>query len=404
MVAINRYILVEVLRPMAIVLVLALVVLIIERILNLLDLVLGASGPLKTMIEIIAYLVPHYMGLALPISLMLGVLIGFSRLSRDGELDALQSAGVGFHRLVRPALLAALAITVVAGITVGFFQPYGRYAYQSMVFAITNASLHTFLRAGVFAELGTMTVLIEGIQPEGRRFDRVFIYEDGGEGGNQTTITARDGHVEGRGLNAPPVFLLQDGVRLEIRTATPAPAQAKPDEVGVLRFDELRTELGLREQELFRARGKDEREFTLIELWQRRDNPPPNIRPADIIAELHGRIVRILSIPFLPLLAIPLALGRRRSDRLQGIVIGMVALVIYHNVLDFGENLVESRKLGPLLGLWLPFLVFASVNLFLFRRAVVRVPEAMPANLLDNILGWCGRRMRLGRWRSPKIQ
>ena len=66
------YILRQTVKPLAVVLVVALFVLLIERMLRLLDLVLGAQGPLQIVFEIMAYLVPHYIGLALPISLLLG--------------------------------------------------------------------------------------------------------------------------------------------------------------------------------------------------------------------------------------------------------------------------------------------------------------------------------------------
>ena len=159
----DTYILKHIARPMGVALVLALIVLLIERMLRLFDLVLGSSGPLGVVFEILAYLVPHYMSMALPISLFLGVLIAFNRLSRDGELEALYSAGAGLARLARPALLAGGVLMILSAIIVGYLQPYARYAYQSMVFAITNTSFHAFLRSGVFVEAEGTTLLIDEI-------------------------------------------------------------------------------------------------------------------------------------------------------------------------------------------------------------------------------------------------
>lgn len=402
----DRYILGQIVRPLAIALVLALVVFLIERMLRLLDLVLGSNGPLNVVFEILAYLVPHYMGMALPISLFLGVLIAFNRLSRDGELEAMYAASIGLPRLARPALGAALVLTVVAAITIGYLQPYGRYAYQSMVFAMSNASFHAFLRAGVFAQVDGTSFLIEEIRPDGVGFGRIFIHEQI-EDGESVAITALGGRLELDTAETKPVLRLSDGVRMVVKEPEAPETQATeateetpageppPPSINVLQFDELQTELGRDTAQLFRARGKDEREFTLWELWQRRFDPPPDVRSSDMIAEFHGRIVHILTVPLLPLLAIPLALGRRRSERSFGIAIGLAALVIYNQVLDLGENMTETGAISPWLGLWAPYAVFAFASLFVFHRATTKVPGTRLFTTHDRL------RNAMGSWLPP---
>ena len=388
MILLDFYILKQILRPLVIAMVMALIVFLIERMLRLLDLVLGSNGPLNIVFEILAYLVPHYMGLALPISLFLGVLIGFSRLRRDGELEAMHGASIGLRRLARPAHTTAWVLTIVSAITIGYLQPHGRYAYQSMVFAISNASFHAFLRAGVFAQADGTSFLIEEIRPDGVGFGKVFIHEQT-EDGESIAITARGGRLGYDTVESLPMLRLADGVRLQIKRPEPGEAADAADgepplpSITVLRFDELRTDLGHEATDLFRPRGKDEREFTLWELWQRRFDPPPDVRSSDMIAEFHGRVVHILSVPLLPFLAIPLALGRRRSERSVGIALGLALLVVYNQVLDFGENVTETGAIDPWLGLWTPYLAFAFISLFLFHRATTQVPGTSLFPLLD---------------------
>jgi lipopolysaccharide export system permease protein len=373
---IDLYIFRQILRPLAGALLVALLVLLIERMLRLLDFVLGSNGPLEVVFEILAYLVPHYMALALPISLYLGILLGFSRLSRDGELDAFQSAGVGLARLSRSAFCIAFWLTLIAAVLFSHLKPYGRYAYQSAVFVITNASFQAFLRAGVFTEIEDTTFLVEGIYPDGVRFSKVFVYEQKADG-KQAVITARDGGVNTAVGDTEPLLYLFDGVRLELDAPQAATADTEQTSLGLLRFQELRTSLGMDTAKLFRPRGKDEREFTLFELWERRFDPPPGVRSSDMLAEFHGRIVRVLSIPFLPFLAVPLALGRRRSDRSYGIVIGLLILVVYHQVLDLLENMAEAQVIDPVIALWVPFLVFTVGSMLLFWRVSTRIPGAL---------------------------
>jgi lipopolysaccharide export system permease protein len=178
-------------------------------------------------------------------------------------------------------------------------------------------------------------------------------------------------------MDQPPILRLFDGIRMTL-PADPAVAPVSPDggAFGIVRFEELRTGIGDDEFRVFRPRGEDEREFTITELWQRRDTPPPDVRVSDMDAEFHSRIVRSVSILFLPLLAFPLALGRRRSDRSTGIVIAILLLIGYDRVLDLGKNLAESADVSVGVGLWLPFLAFAGLSAALFHHVATSVPTS----------------------------
>ena len=371
---IDRYVLRETLQPFAVTLVIALLVLLIERMLRVLDLVLGSQGPIKLLFEMLAYLVPHYIGLALPFGLFLGVLLGFHRMSRDSELDAIQAAGIGAHRLLRPVMLTALVVAAFSAVTFSYLQPYGRYAYRAMVHSISNAFISAILNEGVFAQIGDNTFLAEEAHTDGQRFLRVFVhrYDDKGD---WSVLTARKGKLERGGLTRPPALWLYDGVQLGGSEPAQAPMPASEASRGVLHFQALRSDLDSESGAAFRARGEDEREMTLFELWQMRDTPPEGVRSSDLVAEFHGRIVRVLTIFVLPLLAVPLAHGYRRRTRSFGIGFGVVILVVYKEVLDFGENLVESQDINAFSGIWAPFLIFALGTLIVFIRSLLQLPR-----------------------------
>lgn len=394
---IDRYILRKVLKPLLFALLVAILVLLLERVLRLLDVILGSEGPLGIFFEIIAYLLPEYAGLALPMSLLLGVMLGFNQLGRDGETDAFQASGLGLARQARAALLLAFFMMVLTATILGYVKPFARYAYQSVVYAVTQAAFHVLLRPNVFAEFGTMTVLVGGLRSETGTFSDVFVYERETDGGS-TVITARDGAL-GRGeTDGAPILRLFSGIRLAVGPAdampgTPAAgagAAAVPDPrdaptaaaddgatIGVLRFEELRTVMTDESAGLFRPRGGDRREYTLDELWRLRASPPEGLRRGDIVSELNVRIVQSLAVMVLPFLAVSLALGRRRSDRIYGIALGLLILVAFNQTLDFGKNLVQGGEVGPELALWLPLALFTAGSLYAFWRSAARVPRAI---------------------------
>lgn len=367
----DRYIAGQILKPLSVALCVALLAFLVSRFLHLMDLVLGASGPLKVMFEIIGYLVPHYLSIALPISLLFGVMFGFNKMTRDGEIDAMQAAGVSLARQLRPALAIALAVVLINTMMESHLRPYARYAYQQVVYAVSKAALHASVRAGVFAHVGNVTFLIQDIGADGTSLRRVFLYESGDEGSSASAVAARGGDLVRAEDDGPPILRLFEGLRLSRQGGGAEPGATS----STLRFDELRTVLHQEHAMMFRPRGAHEREMTIVELWRRMDAPPEGLRRSDLVAELNSRVARVLSIPLMPIIGLCLAMGRGRSDRLVGFAVGLIVLIIYERILDFGKNAVESGLAGPLIGLWLPFFVLAAGSLLFFARAVLVVPH-----------------------------
>ncbi len=384
----SRYLLAQIARPMITAILVALIALLAERTLRVIDLVVGWRGSLFVVFEMLGYLIPHYMGLALPVAFFLGILLTFSRLSREGELAAMNASGAGLPQLLRPILGAALALAVAVAVLVSLLQPYARYAYRAATYALTNASFTTLLQDGLFTTLGDTTYMVDHISEDKSRMTGVFLYQ-GGEGKDAVTITSVSGEAERAGPTEPILLRLQNG----LQQLVPARSEAGPSDTGrevVVRFKEFETALSNPEED-FRPRGEDEREMTLLELWAASDNPPAHIDPWEIRSELHGRLVRILTLPILPLMAIPLAIDRVRGQRSYGLVLGLAMLIAFHQLLQVGEALADNNMIPTWVGLWLPFGVFAAISLAMFLRAARRVPDPRLGIWLDQKFDRLGR-------------
>lgn len=379
----SRYLLAQIARPMATTILVALIALLAERTLRVVDLVVGWRGSLFVVFEMLGYLVPHYMGLALPVAFFLGILLTFSRLSREGELAAVFASGAGLPQLLRPILVMAAVLALATAALVSHLQPYGRYAYRAAAYALSNASFATLLQGGLFVTLGDTTYLVEGISEDRTRLSKVFLSR-GAPGEATTTVTAAEGEVERNGPASPVVLRLRDGVQQLVPGA-----DGRGNEV-VVRFRDFETTFGAGE-ESFRPRGENEREMTLLELWNAKEPLPPGVDPWEVEAELHGRLVRILSLAVLPLLAISLAVSPVRSQRSYGLVVGLAVLIAFHQVVQLGEALVDNNRVPAWLGLWVPFAAFATGALVLFLRTARKVPDPRFAFWLDHKLDLLGR-------------
>lgn len=398
---ISIYILRQTMGPLLAAIAVALLVLLTERMLRLLDMVLDTGSGLTLLLQMLAFLVPHYMALALPVAFFLGVLLAFARLHQNREIDALGSAGIGLRRLLSPVLLLALALTVISAANFAVGQPFARYIYRALVHDVAEAAANVYLQERTFMEARGVTFMAERIWRDSREFDGVFIHEED-QAGKATTMTARHGRLSSVPQGETSTLFLVDGVRLESAAAEDGrPASRSPaSRSGVLTFDQSEIPIDLVGQEPFRPRGEDERELTLTELWHRRAAPPPGVSTAGMLAEFHDRLVRSLSVLFLPFLAVPFALGARRARQSLGIAVGLIVLVAYNQVLTIGKSLASIERITPLLGQWLPFAVLALGSLYLFYRSAYRVPRGgrglwSPLAALDRLLQpLSGRRLK----------
>lgn len=364
---IDRYVLSKVLWPLTATLAIAVFALLLERLVRLLDLVVTKGSPLSLVLKMLTSLIPHYIGIALPAAFFVAVLLAIMQLSRNSELYAIQAAGIGLRRILIPILGLAVVLTICSAFTLNYLQPYSRYAYRAFAFTLTNSAWDAAVDGGsFFTGFQGKTILVEGVTKNGGQLSGIFLHREKPSGGS-LTITAEEGQILRKSEDFQISLRLHNGVRAETKAAGATP--------NVVKFEQFDVPLDLAfDLEPFHPRGGDEEELTLAELWAIWDHPPPGFTAARIGAEINSRLVRIVTILVLPFLAVPLGMASRRQPRNTGLVVGVVLLVLYHYVLQFGYSLTEIGRVSPGIGLWLPFAIFASASILGFYAAVDR-PE-----------------------------
>lgn len=367
---IDRYILRQVLMPLGASLTIGLLMLLAERLVRLLDNTLGKNNSFGAVFELLAYLVPHYLGTAVPAALFIGLLFGFSKISKSNELDAMLAAGIGLHRLAWPVFVLAMIFTLASLLIFGWLQPVTRYAYRSLVFDIASVDAFYLAEEGVFMQTGSRTFILDQLDRSNSTFKRIFLFDDLGPKGAET-LTASNGVLIPIPGQTRPVLRLNNGHRLQVEHWPTA--GEKPVYAGVAEFSTTDTPLGKVAKDLFRPRGADGSELYLNELFRPDAKQFPNVDANSVRSELHRRIVSILTMLLLPFLALPFAIGRARSPRAYRMVVAMALLVAYNEVIQQGALATRSSGISPLLTQWLPLVLLAAFAFWRFYAASFRL-------------------------------
>lgn len=387
---IDRYVLRQVAKPLATAMAIGLLMLLAERLVRLLDTTLGKKNSFSVAFELLAYLVPHYLGTAIPAALFLGLMFGFSKLSRDSEIDAVLAIGTSLHRLTRPVIMLSMLLGALMLFIVGWLQPQTRYAYRAVLFDVRNVEVFYLAEEGVFMQAGTRTFILDKLNRSNNTFDHVFLFDNNGPRGSET-LTASSGvliPVEGQ---RRPVLRLNNGHQLKLDRWPTLEKDKKIPSAVITEFAQTDTPLGRVSDLVYRPRGEDERELELPELYALQDHPPKDSSINSMRAELHKRIIYVASFLMLPLLAVPFAIGRQRSQRGYRFGTALVIVVAYHEIIEQGAVATDVSGLSPWLSMWLPF---GLLTLFSAWRYYVACFTLMPDRLggvIDSIGSAIGR-------------
>lgn len=397
---IDRYVLRQISTPLLASLGIGLLVLLAERLVRLLDVTLGKKNSFGVVFELLAYLVPHYLGTAIPAALFLGLLFGFNKLSKNHELDGMAAAGIGLHRLLRPAVMLALLFSFASLAIFGWVQPLTRYAYRSVLFDVKNVDAFYLAEEGVFMQSGSRTFILDKLDRSSNSFEHIFVFDYNGPAGAET-MTASSGKLITVPDQPRPVLRLNSGQRLLVERWPTLNSGGAPIPSSVSRFEQTDTPLGRVSKDLFRPRGDDEREMTLPEIYARMDNPPENTTKTAMRTEFHRRIINVLAMLILPILAIPFAVGRARSPRAYRMAFALVLLVAFNEIIEQGAVTAKLGNLSPWFSMWLPMALLTAFALWRFHSASFRIAgeglDTVFMPITDAINRWISKlRNRIG--------
>ena len=360
-------------------LVIAAMLLVLDRMLRLFDFVASEGGPVSIVWQMLANLLPEYLSLGIPIGVLLGILLAFRKLALSSELDVLQAIGQGYWRLLRVPFLYSMFFAILNLMIVGFVQPSARYAYERLRFELRSGALGASIKVGEFTKLGKdMTLRIESSSEQGRNLSGIFVMARE-KGGRSLAVTAERGTF--MATDDPDTIIL----RLSNGTLTHnAPDFRVPR---VLSFSAHDLPIDLPKIESFRGRGQADRELTLPELVSVGTDTDSTVTLRnESWSQFNFRIVQVAIMLLLPLLAVALAVPPKRSTSAIGVFISIIAVVTYYKVSEYATGMGELGKINPFLALWVPFLLFAALIIWMFRT-LAYVPGGQPIGGVDRLAG-----------------
>ena len=294
--SIDRYMVRLIALPLFATLLIAAMLLVLDRMLRLFDFVATQGGPVSVVWKMLANLMPEYLGLGIPIGLMLGILLAFRRLATSSELDVMRGVGMSYGRLLRVPYFYAVLLAALNIVIVGYVQPKARYNYEQLRFELRTGALGASIKVGEFTHLGDrMTLRIERSRDQGRQLSGIFVHAVTPKG-DWVGVTAESGRFLGTDDPNVIIFRLTNGTLIHNQ-----PGFATPR---TLTFTSHDLPIDLPKFESFRPRGGKNLEYTLVELARVGKSAQTEVQRDSSRAEFHFRIVEVAMMFLLPLAAL----------------------------------------------------------------------------------------------------
>jgi lipopolysaccharide export system permease protein len=382
----DRYLARLIALPLFSTLVIAALLLVLDKMLRLFDFVASEGGPVSVVWRMLASLLPEYLSLGIPIGLMLGILLAFRRIALSSELDALKAVGLGYGRLLRAPYAYTIALALLNLAIVGYVQPLARYAYEGLRFELRSGALGASIKVGEFTNLGKrMTLRIEKSANDGRDLSGIFVMAQD-KNGKSLAVTAERGTFMSTDDPDTIILRLKNGTLVHNSPNFKTPR--------ILSFTGHDLPIDLPKIEAFRGRGGGDRELTIPELVKVGNDPRVSKMLRDETrANFHFRLVEVAMMLLLPMLAVALAVPPKRSSSALGVFLSIVMVVTYHKINEYAEGMGALGRIDPFFALWIPFVLFAALIFWMYYTLAYK-PGGQPIGALERVFATIGAAIR----------
>jgi LPS export ABC transporter permease LptF/LPS export ABC transporter permease LptG len=329
---------------------------------HILELVVRASAPLPSVAQIFFYTVPFALTYTIPMSVLVGILIGLSRLAADSEITAMRASGMGvwdFGRVLAIFVAAAWAMALLNGL---FLAPWSLASLGHLEDQLKGSQVSYEVQPRVFYEgFPKLVLYVQDVHSAqgGAVWNDVFL-ADISDPANPSITLAREGILVPEG---------QDRLHLHLTDGyTHETDPAKVDHYQISTFQQTDIPIELASSE---NKSDEQIPYRAIGTWALRERAagadPVSARL--YLIEFHNRFALPSACLVLAMVGIPLGLSSKKSGKSGGFVLTIALVFVYYFISLIGVSLAKQGRINPIFGAWLANLVFFAAALFLLWQA-----------------------------------
>jgi LPS export ABC transporter permease LptF/LPS export ABC transporter permease LptG len=329
---------------------------------RILELVVRASAPLPSVAEIFFYTVPLALTYTIPMSVLVGILIGLSRLAADSEITAMRASGMGVWRFLRVLSIFVLAAWLLALGNGMYIAPRSQAALARLEERLKGSQVSFEVQPRVFYEgFPKLVLYVQNVQEaQGAAVWKNVFMADLTDAANPRITLAKEGIVVSEG---------PDRLHLHLTEGSAHETDPQdPDHYQISTFQQTDIPIELPPTE---TKTEETMPAGVVDTWAL----PDRARHADPVSarwfliEFHRRFALPTACLVLALVGIPLGLSSKKSGKSGGFVLTILLVFAYYVISLIGVSLARQGRVAPWFGAWLADLAFLVLGAVLLWQA-----------------------------------
>jgi len=390
--------------PFLITLVVLTFVLSVQYLGTLSELLITRNASLGVILLIIAAIIPATLIYALPLSYLIGTLIGLSGLAGENQITAFRACGVPIRTLLRPVLVVGAIVGALTAVLTLVVIPRTNDTIALVKDQVSLTQATSQVQPRVFnggnEDFPNMVFYLEDLAVDKQHWLRVFL-SDSSDPSSPRTVLAQSGSWVSNPSNKRLQLHLERGVSYAIDPTDPS-----KDNLSAFDSTDIPVSLNPR---LLSASSEDRvrkaAEQSTQYLWNSYKKAPPQTKIEQLI-ELNRRIALPFSIFPFALLGLTLAVSTPKGGKTSGFALSLILVLLFYMLFFNGIRLATVGKVSPWLGTWGGNMLLVLVGLVLFYRVE---QSHIVGHWISSILWkvkWArvSRRLRLEKIRNQVIR
>ncbi len=332
------------------------------------DIFFSLNIPNNLVLQLAFALVPNVIAFTCPMAVLVGVIIGLSRMLGDNELIAIRYAGVGNLQITAPIFVLGIILSAFTFAVNLYGVPFAARIVRQVALQTALYKLESPLEPGVFnSEINGYTIYVKNGDLRQGTWENIFIYNENKTDQTTRLITSKSGRIDSNDENTE--LVLDEAL---ISTITESKSGSESSKFVSENIKQFRLAIKTKRGEIIEKLSGAEQtpdEMGLQELGAYADSRQGREKiEAQILWQ--RRIILSITPLIFSLLGTALVLRYNRGNRGTGVFLALIGLIIYYLVTLLGEQMARTNQINVSTASFFPLLLSSLLisYLFLFNR------------------------------------
>lgn len=336
---VSRYLLTAILPYFSFAWLLLTVILFVQQAGRHADMFFNADIPGTLVWQLAVALLPNVIAFTCPMAVLVGTIIGLTKMQGDSELVAIRASGVGNGQIAIPIVILGILLSGFAFLVNLYGVPIAAGIFRSVALKTAIKKLESPVEPGEFNnDVAGYTIYVKSGDVDTGRWQNIFIYSEDHANNSVRLITSRTGRVDS---NDEFSELVLENASVTTLPLTPGQGKYVFENIGDVRFA-IKTKRGDLVRRLSTAQLTPE-ELGLAELGDyaaATERTPRERIEAQLLQE--RRLLLSITPLIFCLLGTVIVLRLNRGGRGFGIALALLVLVIFYLLAFLGEQLART--------------------------------------------------------------